>query len=337
MATPDPAVFEIDSIDLQFGGQLENARLAYATWGELNTERDNVVLFPTYYTGTHSDNAALIGKGRALDPDRYFIIVPNMFGNGVSSSPSNTPAPYAAADFPGISILDNVQCQQRLLHEVFGITSIRLVMGWSMGAMQAYQWGAAFPDMVDNMLCVCGSARVSPHNRVFLDSVATALRADQQFNGGHYAETPVQGLKAFARVYAGWAYSQAFYRDELYRDLGFNNIEELLVSWEQDHIAWDANDLLAMLWTWQHADIANTPGTDNDFIKALGSIKARSIVMPCNTDLYFTVADNVHEVEHMTSAELRVIDSDWGHIAGGPGRVPEVSRLIDEAITQLLD
>ncbi len=336
MITPETSIFEIDGIDLQYGGSLKNARLAYATWGELNSDRDNAVLFPTYYTGTHKDNATMIGKGRALDPDRYFIIVPNMFGNGVSSSPSNMLAPCAAADFPGISILDNVICQQRLLDEVFGITSIKLVMGWSMGAMQAYQWGAAYPDQVQNMLCVCGSARVSPHNRVFLDGVESALRADQQFNDGRYTDKPVQGLKAFARVYAGWAYSQAFYRDALYKDLGFETIEELLLSWEQDHLAWDANDLLAMLWTWKHADIGKTPGMDNNFNKALASITARSVIMPCNTDLYFTVADNAGEIAHMPNAELRVIHSDWGHIAGGPGRVASVSDFIDKTIDELL-
>ena len=259
-----------------------------------------------------------------------------MFGNSISASPSNMPAPYAAADFPGISILDNVNSQQRLLHEVFGITSIKLVLGWSMGAMQAYQWGVAYPDQVQNMLCICGSARVSPHNRVFLEGVESALRADQGFNDGHYTEKPVQGIKAFSRVYAGWAYSQAFYRDGLYRELGFDNIDELLLSWEQDHLDWDANDLLAMLWTWKHADIGITPGIDNDFKKALGAITARSVIMPCATDLYFTVADNAYEVEHLPHGELRVIDSDWGHIAGGPDRVPAVSRLIDSAIKELL-
>lgn len=337
MRTPETSIFEIDSIDLQFGGSLTNARLAYTTWGKLNSARDNVVLFPTFYTGTHTDNATMIDKGRALDTDKYFIIVPNMFGNGVSSSPSNTPVPYAAADFPGISVLDNVICQQRLLEEVFGIKSIKLVIGWSMGAMQAYQWGAAYPDQVQNMLCICGSARISPHNRVFLDGVESALRADQQFNDGRYIDKPVSGLKAFARVYAGWAYSQAFYRDGLYKDLGFTTTEELLLSWENDHLVWDANDLLAMLWTWKHADIGNTPGMDKDFNRALASITARSVIMPCTTDLYFTVADNAYEVEHLPHGELRVIESDWGHIAGRPDRVPEVSQLIDATIMELLE
>ncbi len=336
MIEPQPATFETGKIALQYGGELSGATLAYATWGELNSERDNVILFPTYYAGTWEDNASMIGPDRALDPERYFIIVPNMFGNSVSSSPSNMLAPYAGADFPGVSVLDNVICQQRLLEEVFGISAVKLVLGWSMGGMQAYQWATAFPGLVENMLCVCGSARVSPHNLVFLDGIKSALCADRAFKQGRYSQQPESGLRAFARVYAGWAYSQAFYRDGLYRELGFDTIDDLLKGWEQDHLAWDANDLLAMLWTWQRADISQTPGVDGDFTKALSTISARSLIMPCDTDLYFTVADNAFEVEHMSNAELRVIRSDWGHVAGGPDRVAAVSKQIDNAISELL-
>ena len=337
MTKSQVATFEPGTVALQYGGELSGAELSYATWGELNSARDNVILFPTYYTGTWEDNASMIGKGRALDPDRYFIIVPNMFGNGVSSSPSNMQAPFAGADFPGVSVLDNVVCQQRLLEQVFGISTVKLVLGWSMGGMQAYQWATAFPEQVKNMLCICGSARVSPHNHVFLDGIKTALCADSTFKQGRYSQPPESGLRAFARVYAGWAYSQTFYRDALYRELGFNSTEDLLRGWEQDHLAWDANDLLAMLWTWQHADISQTPGMDGHFIKALSTISAHSLIMPCDTDLYFTVADNAFEVEHMPDAELRVIRSDWGHVAGGPDRVAAVSKQIDKAIAELLE
>ncbi len=331
-----PGSFDIDKLELQYGGELQDARLVYATWGELNAARDNAILFPTYYTGTHESNAAIIGKGRALDPEKYFIIVPNMFGNGISTSPSNSPAAYHGADFPGVSILDNVRCQHQLLTEVFGIEKLPLIMGWSMGAIQTYQWAVAYPDFMDKFLCICGSARISPHNLVFLEGVKSALLADQNFKQGRYTEQPKAGLKAFGRVYAGWAYSQTFFRDALYRQQGFEDIEALLKFWEEDHLSWDANDLLAMLWTWQHANIANTPGMDSSFEKALSGIRASGIIMPSDTDLYFTVADNAYEVEHIPDAELRIIRSDWGHIAGGPGRVVAVSDFIDQAIIELL-
>lgn len=320
---------------LEAGGTLDDARLVYQTWGELAPARDNVIVMPTYYTGTHADNARLIGVGRALDPARWFIIVPNLFGNGVSTSPSNAKGAQHAAGFPTVSVRDNVRAQRWLLQERFGIARVRLVLGWSMGAMQAYQWAASYPDAVDALLCICGAARTSPHNRVFLEGVKAALTADQDFAGGAYQVPPARGLRAFARVYAGWAYSQAFFRRAGYTELGFESIAALLQGWEDDHLACDANDLLAMLATWMAADIADAPD-EGAFERTLARIAARAIVMPCRTDLYFPPEDNAYEVAAMPRAELEVLESDWGHIAGGPGRNAQATRQIEAAVRRLL-
>ena len=265
-----------------------------------------------------------------------FIISINMFGNGVSSSPSNTPAPWDGPRFPSTTLYDNVACQHRLLTERFAINHIALVMGWSMAACQTYQWAAQFPDMMDAILPFCGSAKTSPHNIVFLDGVKAALEADGSFNGGDYTDPPVAGLKAFARVYAGWGFSQAFYRHGHYRDQGFETIEDLLVDWEREHLEWDANDLLHMLWSWQHGDISANQTYGGDFERALGAIRARAIVAPCTTDLYFPPEDNEIEVGHMPNAELRPFASPWGHCVASPGERPEFSAFINDAVAELL-
>ena len=188
-----------------------------------------------------------------------------MFGNGLSSSPSNTAPPFDGPRFPAVTLHDNVACQHRLLTEVLGVKRIALVMGWSMAGCQSYQWGAQFPDMIDAILPFCASARTSPHNKVFLEGVKAALTADGAFAGGDYTSPPETGLKAFGRVYAGWAYSQAFYRERLHRELGFDTFEELLLDWERDHLDWDANDLLAKLRTWQLGDISASGRYGGDF------------------------------------------------------------------------
>ena len=140
------------------------------------------------------------------------------------------------------------------------------------GGCQSYQWGSQYPDMVDAILPFCASARTSPHNKVFLEGAKAALLADSAFADGDYAAPPEAGLKAFGRVYAGWAYSQTFYRERLHRELGFETWLELLVDWENDHLAWDANDLLAKLRTWQLGDISATARYKGDFEGALGAI-----------------------------------------------------------------
>lgn len=330
-------IFEAGDVTLQSGILIPAVRVAYVTRGTLNAKRDNAIVYPTHYAGTHDSNVWAIGPGMALDPDKYFIIVPNMLGNGVSSSPSNTPAPYDGPRFPAVTVRDNVLLQHRLVTEKFGITALKLVTGHSMGALQTFQWGALFPDMVQRIAPFCGSARASRHNWLFLEGCKAALLADAAFAGGDYAAPPVRGIGAFARVYAGWAWSQTFFREHLDRDrLGLPSMEAFLsLAWEPSFQAIDANDLLAMLATWQAADISADPRFDGDFERALATITAKALVMPCRSDLYFPPEDSEIEVAHMPHAKLCVIPSVWGHMAGG-GLNPEDAAFINTALTQLL-
>ena len=134
----DFETFDLGRVALQSGATLPDMLLSYKTYGRLNAARDNAIVYPTFYSGSHVDNEWLIGERMGLDPREYFIIVPNMFGNGVSSSPNNNPPPYDRGRFPHVTLYDNVAMQYRLVTEKFGIESLRLVTGWSMGAMQAF-------------------------------------------------------------------------------------------------------------------------------------------------------------------------------------------------------
>ena len=335
--TPDYDVFDLGAVTLQSGATLPDARLVYKTWGTLNGAGDNAIVMPTFYTGTHVRNEGYIRSAPALDPTRYFIVSVNMFGNGLSSSPSNTPPPFDGPRFPAVTLYDNVAFQHRLLTEALGVKRVALVLGWSMAGCQSYQWAAQFPDMVDAILPFCASARTSPHNKVFLEGVKAALLADGAFADGDYAAPPEAGLRAFGRVYAGWAYSQTFYRERLHRELGFETWEELLLDWERDHLGWDANDLLAKLRTWQLGDISANAHYRGDFERALRAIRARAILVPCTTDLYFPPEDNAVEARHMPNADLRPFDSPWGHCAATPGRAgSDFLPFLDACISELL-
>ena len=333
----DHDVFELGAVPLQCGATLPDARLVYKTYGSPNAQGDNAIVMPTFYTGTHVRNEGFLRALSALDPSRYYIVSINMFGNGLSSSPSNTVPPFDGPRFPAVTLQDNVTCQHRLLTEMLGVKRVALVLGWSMAGCQAYQWGAQFPDMVDAILPFCASARTSPHNRVFLEGVKAALLADGAFADGDYVAQPVAGLKAFGRVYAGWAYSQTFYRERLHRDLGFDTWEELLLDWERDHLDWDANDLLAKLLTWQLGDISANGRYRGDFEGALRAIRARAILVPCTTDLYFPPEDNAIEARHMPNADLRPFNSPWGHCVATPSREgSDFLRILDTYVSELL-
>ncbi|GAA2697549.1 alpha/beta fold hydrolase [Nonomuraea recticatena] len=333
----DYDLFEPGDIQLQNGATLRDAKLAYKTYGELNADKSNAIVYPTWYSGQHYDNEWLIGEGMALDPSRYFIVIPNMFGNGLSSSPSNTPPPHAGPRFPHVTMYDNVRVQHRLITERFGIERLELVTGWSMGAGQTYQWALSYPETVRRILPFCGSAKTSIHNIVFLEGVKGALTADAGWNNGWYREQPGVGLRAMARVYAGWGFCQQFYREKIYErePLGYGSLEDFLVGfWEGLFVKRDANNLLAMLWTWQNADIGKTPGFGG-VEEALAAIRTPAIVMPAQQDLYFPPEDNEWEVAHMANADLRTIPGSWGHFAGG-GLNPVDTKFIDNALKELL-
>jgi homoserine O-acetyltransferase len=170
---------------------------------------------------------------------------------------------------------------------------------------------------------------------LFLDGVKAALIADAAFADGWYRTPPIKGLQAFSRVYAGWAFSQDFFREQEYRKIGLASVEDVVKFTEGYFRQNDANDLLATLWTWQHADISANARFNGDFAGALRSIRARAIVMPCETDLYFRVRDNQLEVAQMPNAELRPIPSIWGH-AAGLGVNPADNAFIDAALNALL-
>jgi homoserine O-acetyltransferase/O-succinyltransferase len=329
--------FDLGDFALESGTTLRNATLAYKTHGRLNTSASNVILYPTQFAAQHGDIEWLIGPGRALDPAKYFIIVLDQLGNGLSSSPSNTPPPQDRSRFPTITIGDDVAAQHRLVVEEFGIRRIALVTGYSMGAQQAFQWAVSHPELVDRIAPFCGTAKTTPHNAVFIEGVRAALTADVAWRKGDYEDQPAAGLRAFARVYAGWGLSQPFYKQGLYRQIGFSSIDDFITRfWEPRYRRRDANNLLSMLQTWQLNDVGRTRGYGGSFERALGAIRATTTVMASGTDLYFTPEDVEADASLIPNARFRVIPSVWGHMAGA-GINPVDCQFIEAEIKALLD
>jgi homoserine O-acetyltransferase len=330
-------IFELGDFPLQKGGAvIPGAKLGYVTLGELSPAKDNVVVCPTWFTATPSDTAFwLTGAGRALDPEHWFIVIPNHFGAAVSSSPSNTPPPFDRGRFPRVSTYDNVVAQHRLLTEALGIERIRLVSSWSMGACQSYAWAALHPEMVDAIAPISGSARTGHYNKVFLTGNIRAITGDAAYKGGFYSDVPpVTGVRAMAALYAGWGFSEPFYREEGFRLFGAADTDQFIeLFWDQFFQKCDANDLLAQMWTWKHNDLGDHANFGGDFDAALRSIRARTIIIQSETDQYFPPVDSEYEASRIPNAELRVIPTVWGHLA--PFN-PEDQAFIDAAIRELL-
>lgn len=333
-------VFDAGDIMLQSGARLTGARLSWKAHGTLSPARDNVIVYPTSYGAQHPDLEWLIGPDRILDPQRWFIVIPDMFGNGLSTSPAD------ADDYPTlVTIHDNVQAQRTALRSLFGIERVACVYGWSMGALQAYHWAALFPDAVDRIVVNCGVARTAVHNQVFLRSLmATLEAAPQHIGNGRFSGEPKAAKRAFGRIYAGWALSQDFYRAGLHLadgptpNLGAPDLETFLkTDWEDRFGARPAANLYAQLRTWDAADISANDLYDGDLTAALAAIRARVLLMPGATDLYFRTADNEAELPHLRHAALKPIPSLWGHRAGNPVVNPEDAAFIRREVGVWLD
>ena len=215
-ADPNRRILPIVNFTLESGAVLSAAKVAYATFGTLNAAKDNAVLIASYYGADYHGYDFLIGSGKALDPAKYFIVATEMFGNGFSSSPSNTPAPLSGPDFPAIAIRDNVEASRRVL-EHLGVAHVRAVVGFSMGAEQAFQWAVSHPAFMDGIVPWCGTAKTYPHGVVRLESAILALTADPLFAGGRYTSPPKAGMAAWSTHWAAWVWSQEWWRRELFK------------------------------------------------------------------------------------------------------------------------
>jgi homoserine O-acetyltransferase len=327
----------LQNFPLQCGVILPEIRLVYQTSGTLNCDRQNAILYPTSYGAQHPDLAWLIRPDSILNPEQWFIIQVNMLGNGLSTSPSNSFDCGLAEQGFWFTHWDNVRLQVHLVTEVLGIERLALVYGWSMGAQQAYHWGVLYPDRVERIAALCGTAKTTDHNQIFLQSLRSALTSDRAWNGTCFEGIPDRGLRTFAQIYASWAASPAFYRSGLYHALGYVSLEDyLLRGWEAGYRKCDPHNLIAMIDTWLRCDVSNNPIYQGNYTAALGSIQAPTLVMPATTDLYFTPEDCEAEAELIPNATYLPIPSIWGHRAGNPYQNPSDEHFIREAVASLL-
>src|SRR5690242_14574178 len=327
----------MDHFTFESGATVPNVKVVYGTYGHLNAARDNVVLLPSHYMADCHGYEWLIGTDRALDTSKLFLVATELFGNGRSSSPSNTPEPYHGPRFPVTTIRDNVEAVHRLLVEDLHVTHVRAIVGFSMGAEQAFQWAVSYPDFADRIVATSGTAKAWPHGIVRLEGQIAALTADPAFNGGDYTSPPRRGIEAFGMVWLGWLYSQEWWRQELWKTTAPDRtLEQEIENRRRTFFANnDANDLILQARTWQRHDVGRTPGFDGDVARALRSIKVPVLYMPSQTDLYFPVTDARYEAQFIRGVALVPIPSLWGHPAGA-GANPTDRDFLNRRIAEFL-
>ena len=331
-------LFDLGNLLLESEETLRSAKLAFRTFGRLNEAKSNAILVTTWFSGTGKVmEDVYIGEDHALDPSRYFIIVADQLGNGVSTSPQNNPSPQTMGKFPKLSIGDDVSAQFRLITEHFGIEKLAMVVGGSMGGQQVYEWAVVHPEMVERAAPIAATARISHHQKVFVEALEEAITSDPAWNGGWYSDglDVRNGMDRLSRIVATLGWSREFYQEERWRSvLGMSSLDDFINGVMKAYFEpMDPNALLCEMHKWRRADVGRHEA--GDLAKALGRISAKTMIMPIDHDLFFPPNECEEDCAHIPGAEVRVIKSKEGHM-GLNGFEPNYMAQIDAALGELL-
>jgi homoserine O-acetyltransferase/O-succinyltransferase len=332
---PPHQKFEEGNLKLESGEVIEDFSISYVTHGTLNPNKTNAILMTSSIAGNHHRIDFLIGPGKALDTDKYFIIATDAIGNGLSTSPSNSKTQHGTK-FPHFTIRDMVESQYRLVTEKFGITHLFAVSGASMGGMQTLQWGVSHPEMMTALIALTPMARTPAWSVAVNEATRKALIADADYDNGDYTKQPEKGWRAWVDVLLTLATRtpdglKAEYPNGL--DV-VNWIKGFEDNWLKG--GFDANNWIWQTWAYDRHDVGTTPGFNGDTTKALESIKAKAVLMNAPGDLYNPTAEAAEDSKHIPGAEYIVIPSLQGHFAASPAKPADV-EFMNKKITEFLN
>jgi homoserine O-acetyltransferase len=336
---PGLQTMKLGDLTLESGEIIRDFGTSYMTEGTLNPGKTNAVLMVTAIGGNHHRIDFMTGRGRGLDTDHLFVIKTNAIGNGLTTSPSNSATQHGTA-FPHFTIRDMVQSQYLLLQQL-GISHLVAVAGASMGGMQTLQWGVSHPGMMDSLIALTPMARTSAWSIAINHATRRALMLDPAFKDGNYTEQPQ----------AGWRM-----RADVLQVLGTRTPEAMrqqfatpmdVLPWieaQENAVAksgFDANDWIAQTWAYDRHNVGDTlvdgkPVFGGDPIRALRTIKAKTLVMSGQLDLYNPVEEGIEAAAAIPDGRHLTIPSVQGHVAASPGfKVADV-EFINAAVRGLL-
>jgi homoserine O-acetyltransferase len=301
---------QLGDFRLESGAVIRDCRIGYRAFGKLNAERSNAVLFATWFTGTTKDLAGLIGPGKLVDSSRYYVIAVDALGDGVSSSPSNSPS-QPRMKFPEFSIRDMVEAEHALAARVLRLPHLHAVMGISMGGMQVFQWMVSYPGFMDRAIPIVGSPRLAAYDLLLWQAELHAIQADANWKHGEYQARPEAAMRTVADIHA-LALQTPQYRD---RETSPRQFREFLAATERDTMAgFDTNDWYRQAQAMMGHDVSRPFG--GDMRKAAATVRARVLVVVSRQDHMVTPGPAL-DFAKLLGARTLELNSDCGHVATG--------------------
>jgi homoserine O-acetyltransferase/O-succinyltransferase len=324
----------LGDLALESGEAIRDFRQSYATHGTLDAARSNAILVCVSLTGTHHRLDFLVGPGKALDTDRFFVVAADAIGNGLTSSPSNSTL-QPGARFPRFVLRDMVSAQHRLLTEVLGVERLHAVVGASMGGMQALQWGVSHPGFMRKLVAMTPMARTAPWAAMVVRTARACLMADPAWNGSEFTATPERGWRAYAHLMTALVTRTPAALAEGGAEPG--SIE----AWAERAVAtqaasgFDAHDYLYQSWAYESHDVGATPGFAGNLRRALGSIRAATLVLAPPLDLFNPESSAREAAAAIPGARFVEIPSIQGHQAA-TSTDPRDASFLNAAIREFL-
>ncbi len=303
----EPHFADLGDFHLESGASIHSCRVAYRTFGKLNAEKSNAVLFPTWFGGTTQDLIPLIGPGKLIDSSKYFVILVDALGDGVSTSPSNSET-QPHMKFPAFTIRDMVNSQHQLAQDVLHLPHVRAVMGISMGGMQSFQWMVAYPDFMDCVIPMVGSPKLTSYDLLLWQTGIHAIESDANWKGGDYTSPPEAGLRTRADIEA-LAIETPAYRVAHTKPEDFH---KFLDAEESGSIhGFDANNWIRQAQAMMGHDVSRPFG--GDMSKAAAAVRARVLVVVGLQD-HMVNPTPALAFARLLRASTMELDSDCGHV-----------------------
>ncbi len=310
---------DLGSCKLESGQSISTCRIGYRTYGTMNADKSNVVMVATWFLGnSHQVGSTYVGKDKIVDSSKYFVVVVDALGDGISSSPSNS-SDQPRMRFPQFTIRDMVTTQHRLLAETFHLSHIHAVFGGSMGGMQALQWAYSYPDFMDRIVAIVPSPRLSSYDLLLWRSELNAIQDSVEWRGGDYTGRPL--MKTVVDIHKLHLETP----QKIVREVPANDYPGFAEKDEQE-FRFDPNDEIRQLQAMMTQDVA--PGKSIDEMAKM--LKPRTMIVVALQDMMAnpTTAIQLAKAAHLPLIELT---GDCGHLAPGCE-----SEKVDPAVKKFL-
>ena len=296
----------LGDLKLESGEILRDCRVGYRTFGSLNSSKSNVIVVPTWASGTTEQLKSNFGPGKLIDSGKYFVVAIDALGNGVSSSPSNSTL-QPRMSFPGFTLRDSVNTQHELLTKILNLNHVKAIVGISMGGMQTFQWLVSYPDFMDQGIPIVGSPRLAAYDLLLWQAQIDAIMNDRRWNNGNYSVNPARAAEfEFGALLLTTPddYNKKMTRQKV--------LEELKKAREANGGGFDANDKIRQDQAMMALDVSEPFGGSME--RAAAQVKAKVFVVVAKFDHVVTPGPAL-EFARLINAKVLELQSDCGHQA----------------------